>query len=378
MKQMSKYRKYALIVLVLGGIVSGCSSEEEVENTNEPATTEGEIILNEEQISNGDIQYAEFSQQAFTTTISVNGRVELMPDHSASVSSFFEGNVVKVFVEPGEKVEKGQQLFTIKNPSFIKTQEEYLITSIEKENLQIEYDRQKGLADEQITSLKAFQKAEKELLLTKAKLAALETELNLMNVRPDKLHAGNLTSEIAVFAPISGNVTAMNIEIGTHVSPSVTALKISGNQGKYLVFEIFEKDIDAMSGVQTIDFKRPNDVMSHKAAIVNVLPYIDGAKKSLRVYARAVNDSTQLIAGGYVSGEVKSATTLRWALPATAIIKDEGGFFAWVVNEANEGEVKLKKMVIEPGETVKGFTEVINFDQLPPNSKVVSKGGFNL
>ncbi|WP_258542117.1 efflux RND transporter periplasmic adaptor subunit [Parvicella tangerina] len=375
---MSKYRKYALIVLVLGGIVSGCSSEEEVENTNEPATTEGEIILNEEQISNGDIQYAEFSQQAFTTTISVNGRVELMPDHSASVSSFFEGNVVKVFVEPGEKVEKGQQLFTIKNPSFIKTQEEYLITSIEKENLQIEYDRQKGLADEQITSLKAFQKAEKELLLTKAKLAALETELNLMNVRPDKLHAGNLTSEIAVFAPISGNVTAMNIEIGTHVSPSVTALKISGNQGKYLVFEIFEKDIDAMSGVQTIDFKRPNDVMSHKAAIVNVLPYIDGAKKSLRVYARAVNDSTQLIAGGYVSGEVKSATTLRWALPATAIIKDEGGFFAWVVNEANEGEVKLKKMVIEPGETVKGFTEVINFDQLPPNSKVVSKGGFNL
>lgn len=366
------------VILLIGGLSVSCSAEEVSEDKEETSESSDKITLTEEMMFNGSIELGNLSLQSFDHTVMVNGRVEVVPSNMANVSSYFSGNVVEIAVMPGDNVKKGQKLLVIENPSFIQTQESYLLTKIDQENLKIEYERQKSLAEESITAKKTFQEAEKNYLQAQTKLAALTSELKMMGISAEKLTADKLSSRIAVYAPISGVISSVDVHIGAHVSPDVSAVNITGDEGKLIVFEVYEKDIALVSNIESIQYRLGNSGDYFEANVVSVVPVVDGITKSIKVLAEPV-EKVDLLAGTYVYGKIGTSKTESWALPADAVLKDSEGSYIWIkVNSENEGEHDFRKMYIDLGATANGYVELPNVEELDPETVVIVKGGFNL
>lgn len=375
MRGLSKYSSIVSFIFFLT-ILVGCNSASEEKITEAIAESQDEIILSEDQLVAGSIVFGQLMQHEFNTVISVNGRVELVPNNVASVSSLFSGNVVDISVLPGQKVSKGEKLFELENASFIKVQEEYLLTEIECENFQIDYDRQKSLAGDNITSLKSLQTAEKELLKAKIKLSALKSELAMMNINAEKLNASDLTSRISIYSPIVGIVNDISVALGTYVSPEVSAVRIVGQDGEYIVFQIFEKNLEILADISRVEFQIGNQGKVCKAEVLNIIPVVDGNTKSVKVYAKPANDSLILIPGMYVNGKLETSPVLKWALPSDAVVKEGNEYYVWYrsLNDQNT----FTKMYVETGVSYNGMTEILNKEDFPKELEIVIKGAFNL
>lgn len=365
-------------IILLGGVFVSCSSEEVSEETEESTESSDQISLTDDMMTNGSIELGYLTQQNFAHTITVNGRVAVVPNNMANVSSYFSGNVVEISVMPGGKVNKGQKLLVIENPSFIQTQEDFLLTKIDLENLKIEYERQKSLAEESITAQKTFQEAEKNYLQAQTKMAALSSELKMMGISADKLTADKLSSRIVISAPIAGVVSSVDVHIGAYVSPDVSAVSITGDEGKFITFEVYEKDMTSLTAVESIQIKLPNNDQYYQAKVISVVPVVDGVTKSMKVMAEPVDD-LKLVVGTYVQGKIGTSAAEGWALPEEAVLKDGEGTYIWIKDGATtEGDHTFRKMYIDLGMTANGYVELPNVEELYPETVVVVKGGFNL
>lgn len=377
MKKMKKYNWILFRVTFMVATLSACSCDAETEESAEEMTDTGVIELTQEQINNGGIQFGQFVQQEFNTSISVNGRVTSLPGNQADVSSYFGGNIIDIKVIPGQQVKKGDKLFVLENPDFINVQEEYLLTKIEAANYQIEYDRQKGLSMDNITSLKSFQMAEKELLLAQTKLSALSNELALMNISASNLSVSNISSRVAVYAPIDGVVSDVAVNLGSYITPEWTTVSIVGEGGKVLEFELFEKNLEAISTMNNLQFKMGNEAHTYAAEVLHVLPVVEDDSKSVKIHAQPVDPSVKLITGMYVGAEIQSKSMVKWSLPSNAVIKDGEKYYVWQKTTKAETLI-LTKIYVDLGENENDFIEILNYADFPEGAEVVIKGAFNL
>lgn len=370
--------KSIIYILFSLPVFLSCSEVEESPEETSLDVSDDEVVLTPEMIKNGGVELGGFVEIQFSSSITVNGRVEVLPNNMASVSSNFSGNIVEINVHPGDKVLKGQKLFVIENSSFVEMQGEYLMTEVELINLKQEYERQKGLASENITAKKSFQAAEKDYLMAEAKLATLKSELNMMNISADKLTKDNLSSRIAIYAPIEGVLTSVHVQIGSHVSPENVAMQITGIEGKMLVFDVFDKDKGVLNGIDKIEYRTSEEKNYRQADLISVLPMVDGASNSIELLADPGVDN-QLIAGAFVSGKVQSISQKGWALSEDAILKNGELYFVWLVDKRNDdGITYLRKQDVLTGAKKDGFVQIINFEEFPINAQIVIAGGFNL
>lgn len=92
--------------------------------------------------------------------------------------------------------------------------------------LKDDYERQKLLAEENISARKQFLKAESDYLSTQARITALEARLNLLRIDREVLRQGRLTAAVPVISPISGFVASVSENNGVFVSPENPVLEI--------------------------------------------------------------------------------------------------------------------------------------------------------
>src|SRR5680860_1551654 len=91
--------------------------------------------------------------------ISVNGMIDVPPQGNISINIPYGGFLKFTEMLPGSRVKKGQLLAVIENPEFVDIQQEYLESLAEGDFLKTEFDRQKTLYEEQVSSAKVFQQA---------------------------------------------------------------------------------------------------------------------------------------------------------------------------------------------------------------------------
>ncbi|WP_297764440.1 efflux RND transporter periplasmic adaptor subunit [uncultured Muriicola sp.] len=176
-------------------------------------------------------------------TVKATGIIEVPPQNKAVVSAFIGGYIKDTPLLIGDEIKKGQSLLTIENPEFVTLQQNYLETRQQLSFLKAEYERQKQLIAENISSQKSFLKAESDY---KGKLAlynGLKHKLKMLNFSIEKVEEGDIRSVATIYAPIFGSITKMNVSKGMYVSPSDEILEITDNDHIHLELSVFEKDI---------------------------------------------------------------------------------------------------------------------------------------
>ena len=367
----------AILILILLATIS-CTNksadEAAKETTNEKSSTTV-VTFTDKQIKAIDLQLGDFEDKNLTTTLKINGKLSLPPQHEAQVSILTGGVVKNIFVQEGEFVNAGKTLATIANTDVIQLQQDYLENNANLTYLEKEYQRQKELRDDNINAGKIYQQSQRELQIAQAKKETLKSKLAQLGINANNLSSKNIASNIAISAPISGYIQHINLSMGKFADANSILFEIVDNRFLHLDLKVFEKDIHKIKIGQQITFNDANDVShSHRATIFAINKAFEPNEQAVLVHAK-INETTETVLPGmYVEARVKIDNVQTKALPSEAIVSNGNDHFIFVTTTKNA----FQQIKVSIGASDLGFTEVMPIDVIPANAKVVIKGAYYL
>jgi cobalt-zinc-cadmium efflux system membrane fusion protein len=375
---MNHIISYTYTAIFAAFVLTSChSSSNEVAESE--VKSEGEIKINKKQFQSFDMQLGAMTLEAIQSTISTRGFIDIPPGNKASVTPFHGGYIKDIDLLPGQKVKKGELLFTIQNPEFIEMQQEYLETKEQLNYLKADFERQKALAEENISSQKNFKKSESDYKVKLAKFSGLKEQLKLINISIDRLETGKIANTIAVYAPISGYITTVTANKGLFVDPSNSTVEISNMEHIHLELKVFEKDVMKLIEEQPIAFIVPEsgDKIFH-GAVHLVGKSVSEDDRTINVHGHIMEkDEGKFIPGMFVDATIITGSDSLFCLPKGAVISSEGLDLILIkTGESNEGYT-FESKEIRTGVKNDQWVQILNMDDLQ-NKEVLIRGGFNL
>ncbi|MGM1054816.1 MAG: efflux RND transporter periplasmic adaptor subunit [Bacteroidota bacterium] len=376
---MKVYGLFTLVMLTL----FACNSDKD---SNEPIQLEdransGAVTITPSQFSSSQMELGTLSKQEFHQSVKTNGMFDVPPENKASVSAYFGGYVKELDLLPGQEVKKGQVLLTLENPEYVQLQEEFLVAKAQLGYLKSDFERQKELVKDNVTSQKNFLKAESEYRVTSASYESLKKKLGLMNINANNITENSIRSTISITAPIKGYITEVNAEKGMFLNPADIAVTITNTDHLHIELNIFETDFPQVEIGQEIQFRLQKEGSNYyQAKVYLISKSIDAQKRTANVHGHLTNDDEiRLFAPGmYVEAEIFTTTDSLPALPQEAIVNiDELHYVLVKTAEEPEG-IKFDRKEIQVGKTANGFTEIKNAGDFNENSEFLVKGAFNL
>jgi len=375
---MKKYILITINLIISSVILVSCNSSNTSDKEVIPEETDSNIIeISAAQFLNSEMELGTLSEQNFSESIKTNGFIDIPPANKASVSAIMGGFIKKSNLLVGDKVKKGQLLVVIENSDFIEIQQQYLVLDAQLNFLENEYNRQKTLFEEQISSKKNYLKAESDFNSAKAVYNALEQKLLLLNINPSNVKSGNISSTIPVYAPISGSITKVSTSVGKFMSASDVLMEIIDDEHKHLELVVFEKDVFNVDEGQVIYFQTPeNSLQKYKAEVHLIGKSIDEQNRTVKVHGHLENEHEPFIVGMFVEAEIITNSIQKNALPINAVLEEESNFFVLVLKEKNEDSYKFDKKEVSIGLKTEAWIEILDTEKVLFDNQILTKGAF--
>lgn len=370
------YIKYLFIISVFLQI--SCTSVKKDEQISDiEVNNENLIEITVEQFQNSKMEIGIPSNQTFNKGVVTNGYIDVPPANKAQISAIMGGYVKKSELLVGDTVKKGQLLLTLENPDYIEIQQNYLETYESLTFLKSEFDRQKTLFEEKITSQKNFLKAESNYKRTVAQYNGYIQKLKMMNLSPSNIEEGNITSVIPIYAPISGSISDVFTNVGEFMDASQVLLTIIDSSHKHLELIVFEKDVLSLKKEQLIEFKTPeNSERIYKAEVYLIGKSIDQDNRTVRVHGHLKDESDPFLVGMYVEAEIITYTAEKLAVPIDALLEENDKYYLLHFKEKQDNNYTFEKTLVHIGLKNEDWIEIIDVNETLKNKQVLLKGAF--
>lgn len=324
--KFTKNGAYALIFL-FGMITLSCKSGDKSQQAEQQAPELAVLTVGEEDTK---------METAFPATLRGEKDVEIRPQ--------ITGFLTKVHVEDGQRVNKGQVLFTIDQVSLqaavdaAKAQVEVAQANVN--TAKTNANNNKILLDKNIISAPAYQTSLDALNVAIAQLNAAKA--NLTNAQK------NLTYSV-ITAPASGVVGIINFKEGALVSPSSLLTELSGNADMEAIFSINEKELlaltddgkrnisDAIKLMPEVTFKLANgEIYDRPGKIVSISGVIDSTTGSAVVTALFPNPNGTLHTGNTGQVLLPNIRTNSIVIPQAATFEIQDMKFVYLVGDSSK------------------------------------------
>jgi len=364
------------------------------------------LELSQEQMNAVGIVIGNIEQKNLTAVVKASGQLAVPPQNAAQINVLTGGIIRKINVIEGQRVSKGQILVTIENQDLIKLQQDYLTAKGGFSFIDAEYSRQQQLKAANAGTGKAHQLAEANYNAERARLKALERQLQQYGISVSRIASGNITSQVPVTAPISGTIGKITAETGSYAQPGVSIMDIVDNSKIHADLIVFEKDLSKIKVGQKVDFRLTNQKNEEiEGQIYGINKSFENDSKGVVVHAVIKKPGANLIPGMYVTGLIGVGTAMSSAVPIDAVVRSEGKEFIFIVDatakaaheeehgHTHQGEaeekhkeedakdknsVHFKKVEVTTGVSELGYIQISPIEKLPANVKVVTKGAFYL
>lgn len=365
-------------------ILNSCADKKTTEEHEEPKS-ENVVVLTTSQFNTVGIEFGSVENRNLNLVIKANGYTTVPPQNHANISTLIGGTVKDILVLEGTFVNKGKVLATLQNLEVVEMQEDYNSAVANIEYLQLEYNRQKKLTEENVNPRKTFQEVKSKLDVEKARAQSAKNKLQALNMTP------NGSSLIPIVSPISGYVGKISIAKGAFAETGTILFEVVDNSQMHLDLNVYEKDLGSISVGQQVDFVLTNQSnKSIKGKIFGINKSFSNESKTVSVHAK-INpvDAKDLISGMYVSANINITNATVPALPKDAIVRNGDKYFIFIQDfehvendkaeiEQKGGEVHFKAIEVMSGTTDLGYTGVKFVSALPADAKIVTKGAFYL
>ncbi|WP_421825526.1 efflux RND transporter periplasmic adaptor subunit [Larkinella sp.] len=395
--QWIKSQCFVLVLLVglLG--VSGCGSaggEGDAAQAEQPLTssfteaagdstqTEPVLVsLTQAQYDVAAIQLGQPVLRPLSTTLKVNGMLDVPAQQVVSVSIPFGGYIRQIKLEPGMRVRKGQTLVVLENPEYIQFQQDYLDTKAKLDYADLEYARQQELSRDNVNALKVFQQIRSSRQSLQAQLAGMAQRLALLRIDPAKLSPGQLTRLVAIPSPVSGFVTNVPVNNGRFVNPADVVVEITNIDHMHVQLSIFEKDLNRIHTGQTVRFGVGGDSAPNHRGTIFLIGKSLSADRTVSVLAHPDAYDDGFIPGGYVTAEVDVKTQPLPALPESAVVSFGGQTFVYALEKRQTNPVSyaFRQVGVKTGVRENGYIAITLPPEVnPQQTPIVVNGAYSL
>lgn len=375
----------ASYVIVMGLIlVAACSSKNGTTASDDMGaenSTEDVYELSATQFNSSDMKLGKLELHEFYEVVKANGMFDVPPQNRASISSYFGGSVKDIKLLPGQHVKRGQVLFTLENPEYVELQQDFLESQGQLIYLKSDYERQKNLVEDNVTSQKNFLKSESDYIVTRGRLESLRRKLELLNINPNALTIDNISATVNVVTPINGYITDVNITRGSFLNSSDVAMIIVDTDNLHLNLNIFEKDIAKVKIGQPIHFRIQEDErQQYEAMVYLVNKTVDAEKRTIGVLGQLSDAklTNRFSAGIYVQADIYTTSESYLSLPQEALAEVDGKQYVLVVENASNTGYSFVRKEVKTGVSNNDYIEILNDSDFKENTEFLIKGAFNL
>jgi membrane fusion protein, heavy metal efflux system len=342
---------------------------------SKPETTQAAsslIVLSAEQLALAGIETGTPERRKLADHLRVSGRVEVPPQNLVSVHTPIKGFVRQANLLPGDVVKKGQLLTRIEHRDLIALQRSYHEARADVAFLAQEAARKDTLAKAEASAERLAQRAAADLAVRQAHLASAAAELRTIGLDPDRLDPANPVAQLGIYAPASGVLSQVMINVGKLVQPEDLLFEIVDRRHSHVEMAVYARDMGQLAVGQNLRIYAPGRAEPLPGEVHLLGPVIDPATKTARVHGHFATEPAPVAPGTMV--EVEVLTTPREALvvPEAAVVRQ--GDMSYVFLREGAG-FRLQPVTI--GRIVAGYVELLDAT-LTPTTELAVKGAYYL
>lgn len=247
------------------------------------------VHISPEAVARAGIVVSEVQTVPAVGGIEVPAEVQAEPDRLAHVSSVVSGQIDRVTVAVGDRVEAGQPLAVIRSVALGEARAGVSRARADVEVAEANFRRQQELKREGIGAERQFLEAQAALRRAQAERSAAQRALEVYG------HGGQ-GSEITIRSPIAGRVIARHATVGEVVSPGAVLFEITDIEQVWVVGRVYQQHagqvregatalltlqaLPERSFTGTLDYVAPSlDERTRTLPVRLALPNPDGALK---------------------------------------------------------------------------------------------------
>ena len=365
--------KKVFIAFIATTFLFSCKSEIKSEANVAIPTVENIVALTDAQIKNVGIVTSKIELLNISSTLKVNGKIDVPPQNLVSISVPMGGYLKSTNLLEGMYISKGQVLGIVEDKQYIQLQEDYLLAKAKIGYAKAEYERQKELNQSKASSDKVYQQAQTEYNSLSVLIQSYAEKLKFAGINSNNVSANNITKSINIYSPINGYVSKVNVNIGKYVTPSDVLFEIVNPADIHLALTIFEKDINKLAIGQLLTaYTNTNPQKKYPCKII-LLGKDFTDNRTTEIHCHFLNYDKNLLLGMYMNAEIEVQRHLSNALPADAIVAYESKNYIFI----DKGNKQYEMTEVGVGNSENGFTEILSATDFD-NKNIVIKGAYSL
>ena len=341
---------------------------------------DGYIRIDLLQFERNEMALGSLEERNFSNSIQCNGRIDVPPNNKAVISAVMGGYIVETPLLEGDRVRQGDFLVSLENPEYLRIQQEYLEIQSQLNYLKDDYERQKQLLEEEVSSRKKFLKAESDYRSAQASSKGLEQQLRMISIDPAVVRQERILPASTIRSPITGTITRVHVARGVFVEDSDPIMEIVDSEHIHLELAVLERDVNQISEGQSIEFSIPEVADSTFLGTVKLVgAAVDPVSRTVLVHGHLDDEGTHsFVPGMYVQANILTDDARHWSLPESAVVQ-RGSQYLGLKIVRREGDVLVLEIVELPVLTRdRGYWILENSESLDPNDQFLVEGVFML
>ncbi|MEW9123190.1 MAG: efflux RND transporter periplasmic adaptor subunit [Thermotaleaceae bacterium] len=361
--------KRKIVAMILASVLlmsfaTGCAKQKVVD-ADAPAA---------EELNYTPVETEKVELKTIATEVSFSGKVEA--NREVSVVPKTPGKVTSVQVKVGSNVSQGTTLFVMNKEDIQKQVDQaqislasakanYARTEEQVENAKVSLERTRQLYEQGAMSLSQYEQAvlaASEKPLETARIQIEQAELVLQQ-------AMDSFKDASVTAPISGTVSAVNIEIGEMASTAQPAVVIVDMSRLFVKIDVPENMINDVKVGQTVDIVIASaSEEKYKGKVETISPIANATTNQYTVQVYIENKEQRIKPGMFAKIQLNSQVKQNViAVRGETIVQRGEKSLAYVVEDGKAVEREVRK-----GLDTGTFVEIL--EGLKPGDEVIVKG----
>ena len=316
------------------------------------------------------------SAQPVAESLRVPGVVEPNAYRQVAVTSLVAGRVVRVSVQVGDRVRKGQSIAQVYSPELAEARTKYVAARAMLDAHDRELHRTQKLVEIGAASRQELERIHAEHAAQSAEVESARARLRLLGADADETPAANPQDSATtnLTAPIDGVITERVANAGLNVDPATKLLAIVDLSNVWIVADVYERDLHRVREGQhavVTTTAYPDQPLEGRVSFID--PQLNAATRTAKIRVEVANPRGNLRLGMYTDVAIESAG----AMPALTVPKE-------AVQSVGERQVvylsspgapeKFIEREIQPGRMLGKHVEVLR--GLSAGDLVVSSGSF--
>ncbi len=310
------------------------------------------------------VTVAPVSNLAAPHTLSLPGVVEADPARTVNILPPLTGRLTELKVKLGDAVKQGQLLATIGSPDLDQAWSDVEKAHDAQDLAKKALDRARNVHDAGANAVKDYEQANSNYVQA-------ESEAKRAEARLATLGMGSRSRTLALTAPVSGTVTALNNGLGSYLNdPTAAIMTISNLDNVWVTANVPEDLVGAISRGQAVEVELPafpGKKWKGNVSFVSAVLEPDTHRNKTRI--AFANPDGKLKPNMYATVDIAVPQAAAVTVPTSALLMNNDSVTVFVETAPWTFERRAVELGREDNETVRIVSG------LSGNERIVVKGG---